>query len=247
MAGEKSFDRVAEIYDSTRGGERRGRQFATELYPLFERSGPALEVGIGTGVVAKALIELGRPVVGVDVSPLMLSYALDRIGARVAVAAAERLPLRNSSMDNTYAVWVLHLVDVPAVMREVARILRPGGRFVACPVAIPEPDAILEITSAMYEALLDNRERKNDPDRLSAAGEAAGLRVESVFTGKPQTFIESPWAEASRIESKHSAALWDVDDETWERIVAPTITALRELPDVEMERVSHPKILVFER
>ena len=63
-----SFDRIADRYDETRGGERRGQLVATEIEPYFGRPRRVLEVGVGTGIVASALAQFGRTVVGADIS-----------------------------------------------------------------------------------------------------------------------------------------------------------------------------------
>ena len=59
---------------------------------------------------AAGLRALGRSVVGVDLSPEMLRRAFDRVGPRVAVGDAQRLPVRDGAVAAAYSVWVLHLV-----------------------------------------------------------------------------------------------------------------------------------------
>jgi ubiquinone/menaquinone biosynthesis C-methylase UbiE len=245
----RSFDRVADCYDETRGGEERGQRFAEELEPLFASKGLTLEIGIGTGVVAKGFNGLGRHVVGIDIAPLMLRRAVERIGPRVCVANAECLPVTDESVDDAYSVWVLHLVDVAAVMAEVTRVLRDGGRYVVTPPGEVDPDPISDIIRPMYDVLRGAAGRRDDADRIAAIAEAAGLGVVRSFEGAPQRFTETPAAIATQIETRGGSALWDVDDETWERVVVPAIDALRALPDpdLEIERVSRPRILVLER
>src|SRR5262245_13610258 len=101
----RSFDHVADEYDASRGGEARGAATAADIAPLLTGGGPALEVGIGTGVVARALRERGWSVVGVDLAPAMLRRARDRVGSRVAVADAARLPFPDAAFADAYAVW----------------------------------------------------------------------------------------------------------------------------------------------
>jgi SAM-dependent methyltransferase len=243
-----SFDRVADSYDATRGGEERGRIFAADLDPAFV-DGMAVEIGIGTGVVAKGLAELGRYVVGIDIAPRMLAQARARIGSRVAVADALHLPLSSDSVTNAYSVWVLHLLDISAVMSEVVRILRKDGRFVATPAGEVEPDAILDVLRPMFRTLRGSDERPDDPARVIAAAEAAGLRHIRTVTGREHRFSESPEDVARWVESRGGSALWGVDDETWERVVTPTIHTLRAMPaaDRPIERLSRPRIIVFGR
>ena len=121
----RSFERIADRYDETRGGEDRGRRFAANLLPLLDARLPTLEIGIGTGVVAMGLAGLGCRVFGVDISPAMLSRARGRLGPRVAIGDARRLPVAEASFAGAYSVWVLHVVgNVPAVLAEERKSTR---------------------------------------------------------------------------------------------------------------------------
>ncbi|WP_406637785.1 class I SAM-dependent methyltransferase [Amycolatopsis sp. WGS_07] len=92
-------------------------------------SGVCLEIGCGTGVHADAVRELGWTPLGVDLSSGMLRHARGRLP--IAQADAERLPVRDNSVEAVVSVLV-H-TDMPAyfpVLREASRVLRPGGVFV---------------------------------------------------------------------------------------------------------------------
>jgi SAM-dependent methyltransferase len=92
-------------------------------------SGTCLEIGCGTGAYAATVRALGRTPVGVDLSAGMLRHARDRLPA--ARGDAERLPVRSGSLDAVIAMMVhTDMPGYPAVLREVARVLRPGGVFV---------------------------------------------------------------------------------------------------------------------
>jgi ubiquinone/menaquinone biosynthesis C-methylase UbiE len=95
-----SFDRVASIYDATRGGERRGESFADALAPWI--IGPTVvELGVGTGVIANGLRRHGIDPVGLDLSESMLRLAVDRLGKRVAIAEVDALPLPRACVATT--------------------------------------------------------------------------------------------------------------------------------------------------
>lgn len=97
----------------------------------------ALDVGTGPGALAiEIAMRCGScSVIGVDVAPEMLATAEDRArGAGVAdrvafrVADAAALPLADGSVDVAVSTLSLHhWRDVPAILRELHRVVRPGG------------------------------------------------------------------------------------------------------------------------
>src|SRR5947207_8149527 len=99
-----------------------------------------LDVATGTGLVARAIAERYRcRVVGLDRSADMLGAAAARDGHIPLVRArAESLPFPDESFDHLTFTYLLRYVDDPAaVLREVARVVRPGGRIVALDFGIP--------------------------------------------------------------------------------------------------------------
>lgn len=95
-----------------------------------------LDAGTGDGRLALELTRRGARVTGVDTSHPMLRAAHHRLApsaAQPALAAGrlEALPFRDASFDVAVAVTVLCFVPAPALaVRELARVLRPGGRLV---------------------------------------------------------------------------------------------------------------------
>lgn len=100
----------------------------------------ALELGAGTGFFLLNLMQAGVIERGVatDISPGMVRAALrnaDGLGLDVVgeVADAESLPFADGSFDLVVGHAVLHHIpDVALAIREVLRVLKPGGRFVFC-------------------------------------------------------------------------------------------------------------------
>lgn len=95
--------------------------------------GRVLDVGCGAGQVAKA-VKRDRPdltVIGCDVSRSALSAAeMDPQGVEFRAAEAEHLPFRDGELDYVWIFDVLEHVDSPElVLREVARVLKPGAGF----------------------------------------------------------------------------------------------------------------------
>jgi ubiquinone/menaquinone biosynthesis C-methylase UbiE len=96
---------------------------------LGKGSGPCLEVGCGTGAHADTVRSLGWTPIGVDLSTGMLGYAVDRLP--VMRADAEHLPFARDSLPAVVSVMVhTDMPRYPSVLREVRRVLQPGGVFV---------------------------------------------------------------------------------------------------------------------
>ncbi len=98
-----------------------------------------LDVATGTGLVTRELVRrYGCRVVGLDQSPDMLAAARRRaaedppLAGRVELVAgqAEALPFEDASFDHLTFTYLLRYVDdLDATMRELARVVRPGGRI----------------------------------------------------------------------------------------------------------------------
>ncbi len=107
--------------------------------------GVALDVGSGPGNVTASLARAAGPdgvALGIDISEPMLERAVrNEAGPQVGFikADAQRLPLRDDSVDAVVSTAVLQLVPNPtAALAEMARVLRPGGRLaIMVPTAGP--------------------------------------------------------------------------------------------------------------
>ena len=101
----------------------------------------ALEVGSGLGILAGGVSGAARDVrvVGVELSPVQLASARRHPGVAFVRADAHALPVRDSTFDLAYARYLLeHVGDPGAVLAEMRRALRAGGR-----VAVMENDVTL--------------------------------------------------------------------------------------------------------
>src|SRR4051794_28962298 len=101
---------------------------------LIDALGPieglrVLELGCGRGGLTVELVRAGAEVVAVDVSPAMVAVARERAPeASFLVAPVEDTGLEPESFDRVVGKWILHHAEVGAAGREIARLLRPGGR-----------------------------------------------------------------------------------------------------------------------
>jgi SAM-dependent methyltransferase len=244
-----SYDRLADCYDATRGGLKRGRGFAADIAPWCG-VGPVLEIGIGTGAIALPLRDLlgASGVVGIDVSPAMLASAKDRLGAVVAVGDGECLPVRSRAIGTVVLVWMLHLAaDPERVLGECRRILARQGRVVVVSGQGKLRRDDIEHVSVDLTALVLGG-RPDAPDRVRELAEEAGLRLVHEALTAEQSWTESPAQLVELLERRQFGVLFDLDDERWNRLVQPQIDALRALPDPDRPRWrvgAHP-ILVFE-
>lgn len=90
-----------------------------------------LDLGCGDGQLSARIVAAGASVMGVDASPEMVAAARAR-GIDVVEGSAESLPCLDSSFDAVFSNAALHWVrGQDAMMDEVRRVLKPGGRFVA--------------------------------------------------------------------------------------------------------------------
>jgi SAM-dependent methyltransferase len=239
------FDRVAATYDATRGGMERGRRLAAVIAGLLPARGPLLEVGVGTGTVSAGLAELGRDMVGVDLSLPMLAVARERLPGRIAAADALRLPVRTGSVAGACLVHVLHLVaDVPQTLAEVARVLRAGGTLVATGLSgEPGQGDLAEEFGGMQERL-GNTRRDDDPDLIIRLAADAGFDL--VDRREEPARPMSPRAAADMTEARSMAWTWSIDAETWAAVVEPALARVRALPDQDRPRPGRgPTLLTF--
>jgi ubiquinone/menaquinone biosynthesis C-methylase UbiE len=137
MTGSRNyFETVAPKWDSMRRGffSEAVRERAFDAVDVVAGR-LAADIGAGAGFVTEGLLERGLRIIAVDRSEAMLAEMKNRFGEDGAVeyrmGEAESLPLEDSSVDYVFANMFLHHVEAPpAAIREMARILKPGGRLV---------------------------------------------------------------------------------------------------------------------
>jgi ubiquinone/menaquinone biosynthesis C-methylase UbiE len=174
-------DREAAFYDDRfliDYDARIGREVRRELRRVIgapTRARRALDVACGTGYLAIGLAaaDLADEVHGCDLSFAMLERTRANAGARaipLSLCDAERLPYADSSFDLVVARGALHHVPEPlAAMREIRRVLEPGGTAVV--LAEPTPGgerqvgAVVGVAVRVVEALKRIRGTESDHER----------------------------------------------------------------------------------
>ncbi|BBX23270.1 methyltransferase [Mycolicibacter terrae] len=155
--------------------------------------GVALDVGCGPGSItaslARAVGEDGLAL-GVDVSEPMLARAVRvQAGAQAGFlrADAQRLPLRDNTVDAVISIAVLQLIPDPtAALGEMARVLKPGGR-----IALMVPTA--GSASRLWKLLPKAGARVFDDDEIADTLERHGLTSVRV-----KNFGTVQWVRAKR-------------------------------------------------
>lgn len=155
-----------------------------------------LDLGSGTGypsvLAAQVVGESGR-VVGLDLADQMLHVArrkAERLGlcnVRFQTADATCLPFDAGSYDAVLSRFCLmFLSDIPQAMREIVRVLKPGGYFAAAVWSAVENNPFMSIPMTVLKTFLTLP--PPDPEqpgifRLAKAGELAGMAQRAGLTG----------------------------------------------------------------
>jgi SAM-dependent methyltransferase len=129
VARAARYDRHVKWYEEFRPSLDENEVDVLQRF-LGPGRGRCLDLGCGTGVAIPELTRLGWTVIGVDVSKEMLSRAA-AYGAELHRAPGEQLPFEDASFDAAVSIWThTDVDDFPAILHEVARVLRRGGPFV---------------------------------------------------------------------------------------------------------------------
>lgn len=149
LAVREMFDEIAPSYDLLNAilslrMHHRWRAFAVRKLSL-RPGGAALDICCGTGDFMKPLRKAVGPdghVFGMDFSLAMLEMARQKGYSSLAGADACRLPVRSASVEAVTVGWGIRNVPDPDLAhREIARALKPGGRFVSLDMALPRNKA----------------------------------------------------------------------------------------------------------
>jgi ubiquinone/menaquinone biosynthesis C-methylase UbiE len=141
------FDAEAAHYEAAFHGPNWGgyalRSRHTAILDALEgESGSVLDAGMGPGQICRDLTDRGWTVSGLDVSPGMVAHARAKVpeaADRMVVGDLRRLPFGDEEFDAVVSSGVLDYVpDYAAAVRELVRVLRPGGVAV---ITMPNPHA----------------------------------------------------------------------------------------------------------
>jgi SAM-dependent methyltransferase len=136
-------DRERAFYDARTAGTDAAELPPAEPHPfelsLLDVLGPVeglhvLELGCGAGDLSLELLRRGARLTALDISPASVELTRERAARfregselRAVVAPVEATGLEDAAFDRVVGKWILHHVDVAKAVREVHRLLRPGG------------------------------------------------------------------------------------------------------------------------
>jgi len=136
-ANKDVHGRLASVYDETEPHFRPENQAKVKRrlqeMRALARGGRMLDVGCGTGFVLRLAVDVFDQIDGVDITTEMMARIPD-LGPKVKtqIAEAEKLPFVDNTFDVVTAYSVFdHLVDYRITLREIHRVLKPGGVFYA--------------------------------------------------------------------------------------------------------------------
>ena len=156
----RMFDRIVPGYDlmnrlMTGGMDGRWRALAAALARPRERR--VLDVATGTGDLAAELARQGADVVAADFAGNMLRSARRKLPPALPLVQgdAQCLPFRDGAFDRvTNAFLLRNLSDLDQGLREMRRVLRPGGRLVCLEITRPAPGLFARLFGLYFYRLV---------------------------------------------------------------------------------------------
>ncbi len=133
------FDTIARTYDRLNRVMTFSLDRCWRRYAVRGLKGEVLDVACGTGDMVLELKKHGCTVTGIDLSEEMLSIAKTKASATYIFGDAEHLPFPNETFNAvTCAFGVRNFVHLEQGLKEMLRVLKPGGRMVILELATPD-------------------------------------------------------------------------------------------------------------
>lgn len=182
---QEEFDRQAERWfrRELSAEERKMLEQIAQLAQI-RSTDRVLDVACGTGVVSFALASQAREVVGIDISPGMLAKARKirhRRGIRnvhFVLGQAEHMPFADGEFDLVVCRLAIHHFPQPEKeIREMARVLKVGGRLVISDTVSSEDEREARLHNALERLRDPSHTRMLSQTELTQLIESVGLRV----------------------------------------------------------------------
>ncbi|MEL7254765.1 MAG: methyltransferase domain-containing protein [Pseudomonadota bacterium] len=211
------FGRTASDYSTHRAG------FPPEFFSALTDRGyltpgqSAIDLGTGTGTIARGLAQAGLHVTALDIAPDLLSAAaaLDTdAGVQVAYkeAPSEATGLPNHSADLITAGQCWHWFDRPRAASEAHRLLRPGGRILIAHFDwLPLPGSLVAATEALILRYNPDWAGADGtglyPEWLTDLAEARFQDIETASFDVTQSYSHDAWRGRIRASAGVAASL----------------------------------------
>jgi demethylmenaquinone methyltransferase/2-methoxy-6-polyprenyl-1,4-benzoquinol methylase len=197
----ETYDRYARLLSFAQDGRWRSFLVSRIAATPGDR---ILDVACGTAAVSLELVRrFNCSVVGVDQSSAMLAEAhrrVERAGETSRIdlreARAEDLPFESGSFDGLTFTYLLRYVDDPAAtLRELARVVRPGGRIASLEFFVPERGTVNALWSAYVCAGLPLLGRAISPG-WHEIGRFLGPSIQAFWRQHPLEELLELWGAA---------------------------------------------------
>jgi ubiquinone/menaquinone biosynthesis C-methylase UbiE len=231
--GNLSFDRIAESYESTRVLPAEIALRVAKLLCYGMRSDQwALDAGVGTGRLGRALAREHKNTVGVDIAQEMLAQAQAEM-PNLALANLCALPFSDQSFGLILSVHVLHLIpNWRSALGELIRVLGPNGRLVLGFEEQEQPSVRTHYLCRAREQGLALRAPGATQGELEQALKEAGFEVAQ---RRPNTlrwqYSLKGDAQLTQLTERTFSPLWEVPDALHAELIETTTLWAQSRPE----------------
>jgi demethylmenaquinone methyltransferase / 2-methoxy-6-polyprenyl-1,4-benzoquinol methylase len=198
-----TYDRYANLLSF--GQDPRWRRFLVSRLGV-NAGDTVLDVATGTGAVAAGLIRhTGCTVVGLDQSAGMLAEARRRLPAEVELVEgeADHLPFPDAAFAALTFTYLMRYVDDPAeTLRELARVVRPGGTIAGLEFGVPPNPAVRALWRLYVGVGLPLAGRLISPG-WREVGDFLGPSIEQLWARMPLERLLTLWRRAGIEDVRH--------------------------------------------
>jgi len=211
MSMKIPFDRVAEIYDKTRGlPPEVMRKIVQILVKEMKGYKTVLDLGVGTGRFAKPLQENGFEVIGTDISEDMVKNARKKGVKNLLLGDACSLPFRDHSFDAALSVHVLHLIsDWQKALEEICRVTK--DELISVTHERPSP------VSRAYEELA--KKKGYDARNVGLSEHELQEKIKPTKSVSAITWVSSADRSLAYFKQRAYSRQWRVPEDTDKQIV----------------------------
>lgn len=222
MQFDFSFDkRVAQRYEAQRAHPAAvSRQIGRTVVDVCGADAAVLEIGIGTGRIARPVADAGARVTGFDISADMLTATDAYPNVTLLQADMHALPFQHNAFDATLAVHVLHLAQVwQDVLGSAARVLKPGGAFIQGDDWIDPESVVGRLRDELRQRAMALSPNARPPaagiSKQQMLADLGGTETEERIAAEWVTWV-SPQDRLDAIEQRMDAESWFLPDDVFD-------------------------------